>query len=198
MIRRNTNARGFTMIELTTVVLIILLLIAIALPNFLEAQIRARVTVATAEMGSLAQALEEYYLMYRAYPPNRMEKLESGGLSGDASLELGPKGSFHSERGKALIALTTPIALMSFLPEDPFPPDRPEWNHYDFVNAVDLRGSLVSLSPFNRPGNAAYMLVSVGPDYLPHFKAAELPLTGLEYSPTNGTRSRGDIHLFGP
>ncbi|MBK7496274.1 MAG: prepilin-type N-terminal cleavage/methylation domain-containing protein [Candidatus Omnitrophica bacterium] len=36
------NTRGFTLIELLIVIAIILILIGIALPNFLEAQVRAR------------------------------------------------------------------------------------------------------------------------------------------------------------
>jgi len=52
--------KGFTLIELLIVIAIILILIAIALPNFLEAQIRARVTKANGELRSLATALFDY------------------------------------------------------------------------------------------------------------------------------------------
>ena len=52
--------RGFTLIELLIVIAIILILIAIALPNFLEAQIRARVTKANGELRSIATALFDY------------------------------------------------------------------------------------------------------------------------------------------
>src|SRR3990172_1409221 len=52
--------KGFTLIELLIVIAIILILIAIALPNFLEAQIRARVTKAYGEMRSLSTALFDY------------------------------------------------------------------------------------------------------------------------------------------
>lgn len=52
--------KGFTLIELLIVIAIILILIAIALPNFLEAQIRARVTKANGEMRSLSTALFDY------------------------------------------------------------------------------------------------------------------------------------------
>jgi prepilin-type N-terminal cleavage/methylation domain-containing protein len=52
--------KGFTLIELLIVIAIILILIAIALPNFLEAQIRARVTKANGELRSLATAMFDY------------------------------------------------------------------------------------------------------------------------------------------
>lgn len=45
------NRPGFTLIELLIVIAIILILIAIALPNFLEAQIRAKVTKAKGRFG---------------------------------------------------------------------------------------------------------------------------------------------------
>lgn len=57
MLRR---IKGFTLIELLIVIAIILILIAIALPNFLEAQIRARVTKAMGEMRSLSTAVFDY------------------------------------------------------------------------------------------------------------------------------------------
>ena len=49
--------RGFTLIELLIVIAIILILIAIALPNFLEAQIRAKVTASRANMRSMETAM---------------------------------------------------------------------------------------------------------------------------------------------
>jgi prepilin-type N-terminal cleavage/methylation domain-containing protein len=52
--------KGFTLIELLIVIAIILILIAIALPNFLEAQIRARVTKANGELRSLSTACFDY------------------------------------------------------------------------------------------------------------------------------------------
>jgi prepilin-type N-terminal cleavage/methylation domain-containing protein len=54
--------RGFTLIELLVVIAIIPILIAIVLPNSLEAMVRARVAKSRAELHALDQALARYYL----------------------------------------------------------------------------------------------------------------------------------------
>src|SRR5690606_27814584 len=51
---------GFTLIELLIVVAIIAILAAIAVPNFLEAQTRAKVSRTQADLRTLAVGLEMY------------------------------------------------------------------------------------------------------------------------------------------
>ncbi|MCA9447275.1 MAG: prepilin-type N-terminal cleavage/methylation domain-containing protein, partial [Candidatus Omnitrophica bacterium] len=62
------QSAGFTLIELLIVIAIILILIAIALPNFLSAQIRAKVTRAEADLRSLATAIEFFRTEHAHYP----------------------------------------------------------------------------------------------------------------------------------
>jgi prepilin-type N-terminal cleavage/methylation domain-containing protein len=59
---------GFTLIELLIVVAIIAILAAIAIPNFLAAQTRAKVSRAKGEIKTLATALESYYVDNTSYP----------------------------------------------------------------------------------------------------------------------------------
>jgi type II secretion system protein G len=62
------TTKGFTLIELLIVVLIIAILAAIAVPNFLEAQVRAKVSRAKADMRTIATALETYFVDHGQYP----------------------------------------------------------------------------------------------------------------------------------
>ena len=66
--RRGRN--GFTLIELLIVVAIIALLALIAVPNFLEAQTRAKVSRAKADMRSIATGIEAYAVDVSDYPRN--------------------------------------------------------------------------------------------------------------------------------
>ena len=61
--------RAFTLIELLIVVAIIAILAAIAVPNFLEAQTRSKISRVKADMRSIATAVESYRVDANHYPP---------------------------------------------------------------------------------------------------------------------------------
>jgi len=63
------SPRGFTLIELLIVVAIIAILAAIAVPNFMEAQTRSKVSRTKADMRSLGTAIESYRVDENDYPP---------------------------------------------------------------------------------------------------------------------------------
>ena len=66
---RKSIRTGFTLIELLIVVAIIAILAAIAVPNFLEAQTRAKTSRAKNDMRTYATAVEAYFIDYNTYVP---------------------------------------------------------------------------------------------------------------------------------
>jgi prepilin-type N-terminal cleavage/methylation domain-containing protein len=108
--------RGFTLIELLIVIAIILILIAIALPNFLEAQIRAKVTNAKGELRSLQTALTTYSIDYKIPMADGFERVDFWGL------RLDPRYGNAAVEGDLTIwaQITTPTKYVSTLPTDDF------------------------------------------------------------------------------
>ena len=98
---------AFTLIELLIVVAIIAILAAIAVPNFLEAQVRSKVARVKTDMRTMATAIESYAVDYNAAP-----------LGQDDWWALYP--DYPTANGKALSYLTTPVAYLTSLPTDPF------------------------------------------------------------------------------
>ncbi len=197
--------KGFTLIELLIVIAIILILIAIALPNFLEAQIRARVTKARGEMRTLGIAMEAYRLDWNKYPSYNYPNYTSNTVS-------------RSQAG--FTWLTSPNAYITSIPEDPFPGevdlDGNELTGPPYTYTMD--GAEVPYvapifshphsSPFNTEGLATYVIFSLGPDrpgvetVVDHFASPICSGGGCSnpissYSPTNGTKSKGDLFLYG-
>jgi len=113
---------AFTLIELLIVVAIIAILAAIAVPNFLEAQTRAKVSRAKADMRSMATAAETYRIDNNDYMSSTKTSNTNGfhwGITNHddyrnilATLKV---------RYDALFKLTSPISYMTTLPaKNPF------------------------------------------------------------------------------
>jgi prepilin-type N-terminal cleavage/methylation domain-containing protein len=106
--------RAFTLIELLIVIAIILILIAIALPNFLEAQIRAKVTSAVSEMRSLETALRGYQVDRKISFADNFERVDFW--------HLPTEGYAADVEGDMLMwaQLTTPVKYCTSVPQDEF------------------------------------------------------------------------------
>jgi type II secretion system protein G len=196
-------SRGFTLIELLIVIAIILILIAIALPNFLEAQIRAKVSRAQGDMRTIGTALEEYLIDFRIYPTDHE-----------------PDGA---QRG--LYQLTSPIKYLTGVPEDPFStntglidPNTQEIG-WEMASTGERPVMVRFRSTQDNSKVNAYALASQGPDVGSGISFgsaggdnficnAEWPFCGktltcpsnqgwTNYSPTNGSKSAGDIIRVG-
>ena len=180
--RRTTfRDRAFTLIELIIVVAIIAILASIAIPNFLEAQVRSKVSRAKADLRTIRTGLESYRVDFNGYPPTPMDQLSS--------------------RSFRLKFITTPIAYLTSIPMEVFEKDEPEPYAYWSANLNDA----MKYSPMyyylfqEKEREGRWALFSRGPD-VDYEAAVEEGGGGLlmYYDPTNGTVSNGDLMEFGP
>lgn len=111
----NKKIAGFTLIELLIVVAIIAILAAIAVPNFLEAQVRAKVSRSQADMRSQAVALEAYFVDYNQYTRDSDSSLDTIGQGATASVA-------YTDLANGIVQLTTPISYITSILKDPFAP----------------------------------------------------------------------------
>jgi type II secretion system protein G len=209
-IRKSIGApRAFTLIELLIVVAIIAILAAIAVPNFLEAQTRAKVSRSKSDMRSLATAVEAYAVDHNHHPI--------------AEQWVRVYNTFnHRLRG-----VTTPVAFITTLPIDLFwngviqfpitPGEQPTYEYEDYTTAVVGESILTPPGGYNlflnrsafesyygNRGGLTWAMHTAGPDRINDFQDPTLNkpildgiayLQGLRrlYDPTNGTVSSGDI-----
>jgi len=213
-----THKKAFTLIELLIVVAIIAILAAIAVPNFLEAQTRSKVSRARADMRSAATALESYFVDNNVYP------YDGFGWDGSTRMTAGYDYNFWFLPAE----ISTPIAYMTSAKlVDPFRKSKPGGgNHWQFDDVryrstestwgtkLDELQSGSGESPFFglvAQDQGGWALVSIGPDFFFGPSGSSDPaLFGLDtteswptgsgytdhpqpYDPTNGTVSPGDI-----
>jgi len=134
---RQFKLKGFTLIELLIVVAIIAILAAIAVPNFLEAQIRSKVSKAKSDMRTLATGLEAYFIDQNTYATSLVPFEDAivtvnSGLKPDGvttSKNNSPAGAWYritfatyrpDVQDAQANSLTTPVAYLTSLSPDPF------------------------------------------------------------------------------
>ncbi len=189
---RRFTITGFTLIELLIVVAIIAILAAIAVPNFLEAQVRAKVSRARADLRSVANALESYRMDQSNYP-TMLSPGFTGGVPPLAGSDL--KWWYVPD------SLSTPVAYLSNAAlYCPFGGNYDKekyfegriWRRYGYENVKEMVAKAKTypiLAP--RYGDAAlewsgeWRLECVGPDKLWN--------PSVNYDASNGTVSGGDI-----
>jgi type II secretion system protein G len=172
---------AFTLIELLIVVAIIAILAAIAVPNFLEAQTRSKVSRAKADLRTLGTAMEAYAVDQNHYPPDWDSNVHGVFL---------PKGEW-----KTYANLTTPVAYISSPPLDPFNRDIKLGGYYDYYGEDAVRRDPTSAEALSwQKRGVRWFSYSYGPDLKDQSLGGDQD-TALDntYDPTNGTTSLGDF-----
>jgi len=208
---RKVNA--FTLIELLIVVAIIAILAMIAVPNFLEAQTRAKVSRVKSDLRSLATALEAYFVDWNSYT------------------DLDKGDSLTNLRGWR--QLTSPVAYIASIPHDPFGEARNLGAALARVAACyELGSGAVGVGPAGLSdtrqmirASDSWEMSGYGPDHMDNtmrgtglwitnqfrwnewnYPWVDIPANDpaavtealtLIYDPTNGTVSGGNILRFG-
>lgn len=184
--------RAFTLIELLIVVAIIGILAAIAVPNFLNAQMRAKVSRTVSDMKAIHTAMEMYFLDNNYYPPD----YDSGRV---------PNVSSPGNEMLSFSRLTTPVSYMGSVPLDAFylnPQGQGQFQTATnkaiplFQYAGPHSGEL-SPRPAWKPSNTIYTMTSIGPD-LSDQQAWSQPHNEVSprlYAASNGLISLGDIYM---
>lgn len=134
---------GFTLIELLIVIAIILILIAIALPNFLEAQVRAKVTRERADLRTMATAIESLradrrVLLVDFWDDDNFQiinqRFRQSALSPSPTFYACCRwhgGDYRGGTTGIFTPLTTPVAYIQTVPPDPF------FDSHDVGNLID-------------------------------------------------------------
>ena len=199
---------GFTLIELLIVVAIIGILAAIAVPNFLNAQVRAKVARAESEMRSLQNALESFFIDNNSYMPMDSDRIRSRRQY--KGLEEGVIDVAHiaiGTRGDRRIYLTTPVSYISSVPFDPFRGDGKE-DSYGYGSNGQSYYIMRSYGPDSGAGLSGisngefdvreYTGARVNDTRRAGFRKGNFLLVHLLYDSSNGTSSTGDLLRIGP
>lgn len=188
---RDLLAGGFTLIELLIVVAIIAILAAIAVPNFLESQMRAKVSRVHTDQRAISVAVEAYVTDHGKVAPGQVDMQRLQGISG-----------YRAQLLAAVSRLTTPISYITVYPQDPFvtptpfnPADPNDNRQHYLYFAFTNDDSGVELQCFRMGYH--YAVQSKGPARTnSSFGGLHSHLankTGFVYDSTNGTRSEGTI-----
>ncbi|MCA9411706.1 MAG: prepilin-type N-terminal cleavage/methylation domain-containing protein [Candidatus Omnitrophica bacterium] len=213
------RSQGFTLIELLIVIAIILILIAIALPNFLEAQQRAKIANVRAGMRGVGTAIEAFRTERGVLLIDFWD--DGTAAAGErwrtklAMIGRNPIAQYQTFE-ECYFPLTSPAAYLTQLPIDPFNdparsvgfgenekgsafiyfdndvlnPDKNDQDHgVDYYKPNIVLQNLYGAVPLKIE---EFGLLSVGPDRKIDADTSGT-IRGLPYSPTNGTNSWGDM-----
>ena len=178
---------GFTLIELLIVVAIIAILAAIAVPNFLEAQVRSKISRVKSDLRTIGIAVESYVIDHNC-------------VLGSNEFDPLPGVSTDEARLMAFARLSTPVAYLTSMPTDPFWANRPsggvrgkaayEYRSYNRFSAAGFRKC--------RNFGFTWAVNSIGPHIVRYNdpgmqEVLDRTAPLFVYDPSNGTTSKGFI-----
>lgn len=209
---------AFTLLELVIVVAVIAILSVIAIPNFLSAQTRAKVSGAKNNITVLADAAQVYRVDWNRYPPTiqRIPR-DPYGIISDVQLYVlttplayVSPAAFKDPFGKIRRHSFTALSFSSWQSRSDFPvPETPNpkgsllyYNYHYFSDWtgnpwIDVTGiGLVSIGPDRKDSFGVFR--PFPPEALPPLarKIGILHPRDTQYDPTNGAISSGDIAGF--
>ena len=176
--------KGFTLIELLIVVAIIGILAAIAVPNFLNAQTRAKVARVVSDLKALSTAEEMYFLDHNSYTCESEHYIFS---NYDDDTPRADAGFYF---------LLAPVSYISSLPRDPF-----ENKYHPDSSLAGEDAYEMAVAPAQpEPNKKFYNMNSRGPDNDEDMGARSGLQNGTtcrSYNSSNGLTSDGDIFIWG-